>query len=78
MKKFSYLTALTFRKERVPIEESAGRIAARNAGVTPPCTPLVLAGEQITPEAAEALKNAKHTFGLTDGKIEVIKIGGER
>lgn len=78
VKKFSYLTALTFRKERVPIEESAGRIAARNAGVTPPCTPLVLAGEQITPEAAEALKNAKHTFGMTDGKIEVIKIGGER
>lgn len=78
VKKFSYLTALTFRKESVPIEECAGRIAARNAGVTPPCIPVVLAGEQITPQAAEALKKSKHVFGVADGKIEVIKIGGEK
>lgn len=78
VKKFSYLTALTFRKESVPVEECAGRIAARNAGVTPPCIPVVLAGEQITPQAAEALKKSKHVFGIADGKIEVIKIGGEK
>ena len=78
VKKFSYLTALTFRKESVPVEECAGRIAARNAGVTPPCIPVVLAGEQITPQAAEALKKSKHVFGVADGKIEVIKIGGEK
>ena len=78
VKKFSYLTALTFRKESVPVEECAGRIAARNAGVTPPCIPVVLAGEQITPQAAEALKKSKYVFGIADGKIEVIKIGGEK
>lgn len=78
IKKFSYLTALSFRKESVPVGESAGRICARNAGVTPPCVPVVMAGEMITEKAAEALKNARHTFGVTDGKIEVIKIGGNK
>ncbi len=76
VKKFSYLTALTFRKESVPLSESVGRVAARNAGVAPPCVPVVVAGEQITERAAELLQEAKHTFGIADGKIEVIKIGG--
>lgn len=74
LKKFSYLTALTFAKERVPLSEAAGRICARNAGVTPPCFPVVVAGEQITEQAVAALAAAKHTFG-TDGGIEVIRIG---
>lgn len=78
IKKFSYLAALAFRKESVPIAQAAGRIAARNAGATPPCFPVVVAGEQITEQAVELLKNAKHTFGVIDGKIEVIKIGGEQ
>lgn len=76
VKKFSYLTALTFEKERVPLDEAEGRIAARNAGVTPPCIPVVLAGEMITAPAAELLKSAKHCFGVEDGGIEVIRIGG--
>ena len=78
IKKFSYLTALTFRKESVPVAQSAGRICARNVGVTPPCVPVVVAGEQITDQAAALLEEAKHTFGIVDGKIEVIKIGSER
>lgn len=78
IRKFSYLAALTFRKESVPVGEAAGRIAARNAGVTPPCVPAVIAGEQITEQVVQMLKNARHTFGITDGKIEVIKIGGAK
>lgn len=77
VKKFSYLTANSLALEYVPLEKAAGRIAARNAGVTPPCFPTVIAGEQITEEAAEALKKARHTFGVRrDGKIAVINIGG--
>lgn len=78
VKKFSYLTALSFRKESVPLSEAAGRVCARNAGAAPPCVPAVVAGELITEQAAELLKRSKHTFGVHDGKIEVIKIGGER
>ena len=58
----------------MPLSEAAGRICARNAGVTPPCFPVVVAGEQITEQAVAALAAAKHTFG-TDGGIEVIRIG---
>ena len=76
VKKFSYLTAHTLSYEYIPVENSAGRIAARNAGITPPCYPIVIAGEQITPQAVQALSEAAHTFGLKDKKIAVTKIGG--
>lgn len=76
VKKFGYLTSRSVAFERVPLAAAAGRIAARNAGVTPPCYPVVVAGEQITPEAAEALIRAKHTFGVTDGTVAVMNIGG--
>ena len=76
VKKFSYLTAHTLAYEYVPVADAAGRIAARNAGITPPCYPIVIAGEQITPQAVRALTQAPHTFGLKDKKIAVTKIGG--
>ena len=76
VKKFSYLTALTFAVQEVPLEKAAGKVCARNAGVTPPCFPLVIAGEVIGKETAECLKRAKSTFGVKNGKISVIKIGG--
>ena len=77
VKKFSYLTANSLALEYVPLEEAAGRIAARNAGVTPPCFPTVVAGEQITGEVVEALSQAAHTFGVFRGKVAVINIGGK-
>lgn len=76
VKKFSYLTAHSLAFEYVPLERAAGRIAARNAGVTPPCYPVVVAGEQITEEAAEALAKAPHTFGVRRGEVAVVNIGG--
>ena len=76
IEKFGYLTAFSLESERVPLEKAAGRIAARNAGITPPCFPVVVAGEQITEQAAETLSRAKHTFGVKNGTVAVIKIGG--
>lgn len=76
IKKFSYLTAHTLAYEYVPLSEAVGRIAARNAGVTPPCYPIVVAGEQVTAQAALALERAPHTFGLKEKTIAVTKIGG--
>ena len=76
IKKFGYLTAQTLPRERVPLAEAAGRIAARSIGVTPPCFPVVLAGEQITAAAADLLARAPHTFGVEAGEVEVIRIGG--
>lgn len=35
--------------------------------------PVIAAGEIITEEAAKLLKSAPHTFGLTNGKIKVVK-----
>lgn len=77
-KKFSYLTALTFPTESVALADATGRVCARNAGVTPPCFPVVVAGELITESVADTLMSAKHTFGIKEGRIEVIKIGGNR
>lgn len=76
VKKFGYLTAQSLPFEYVPLTQAAGRVAARGAGITPPCYPVVVAGEQITAEAAQALAQAKHTFGIKNGKIAVLHIGG--
>ena len=37
----------------------------------------VVAGEQITEAAAEALSKAAHTFGVYRGRVAVINIGGK-
>lgn len=74
-KKFGYLTARSFSFEYVPLSGAVGRVAARNAGITPPCWPVVVAGELITEEAAEALARAPHTFGIRGGKIAVVTRG---
>ena len=53
------------------LEKAAGRTCARACGIVPPCVPLIAAGEVITAEKAARLKKARHTFGLTDGRITV-------
>lgn len=75
VRKFGFLTAVTLPSEEVPLQEAAGRVAAQNAGLTPPCWPLVIAGEQISEQTVRALAGAEHTFGVKDGKISVLKIG---
>ena len=69
----TYQNALCGDKEFVPLESAQGRVCAGNAGVTPPCIPVIVGGELITKEAVTALLCAKNTFGVTDGEVAVVK-----
>ena len=55
----------------LPPEAAVGKVCARACGMVPPCIPLLLAGNVVTADAAARLARARHTFGLTDGKISV-------
>lgn len=70
---YSYLYALKAKSEYIPLAESVGRMCAQNAGISPPCLPVVIAGEMISAAAVEILRGSKNTFGLVDGKIKVVK-----
>lgn len=70
---YSFIYALRQRSEYVPLREAVGRMCAENAGVTPPCLPVVIAGEMVSSQAAELLSSAKNTFGVRDGKIKVVR-----
>ena len=70
---YSYLYAHKKPCELVNLEDAVGRMCARNAGVTPPCIPVIAAGEIITVQAVKTLMSAKHTFGLREGKIYAVK-----
>ncbi len=70
---YSFLYALKRQSEYVPLNDAAGRMCAENAGLTPPCLPVIIAGEMITPQAIALLVKAKNTFGLRSGKIKVVK-----
>ncbi|MDD4315742.1 MAG: hypothetical protein PHC84_01125 [Clostridia bacterium] len=59
--------------ELVAPEAAVGRRAYCDMGVYPPGVPAVVAGEVITPEAAELLeKNASNSFGLVNGLAAVL------
>ena len=70
---YSFQYALRKPSEWVELESAVGRMCAKNAGITPPCIPIVIAGEMVTAAAVKALSAAGHTFGLRDGKICVVK-----
>ncbi|MCH5142838.1 MAG: DegT/DnrJ/EryC1/StrS family aminotransferase [Clostridiales bacterium] len=70
---FSFQYALKRKRELIPLKNAAGRMCAVNAGITPPCIPVVVAGEMITKEVIEVLSAADDTFGMADGKIWVVK-----
>ncbi len=70
---YSYLYALKQPWEYIPLNQSVGRMCAANAGITPPCLPVLIAGEIISPQAVKLLESAEKTFGLTEGKIKVVK-----
>lgn len=55
----------------VPVKESAGYTCAEEAGLFPPCVPLVKKGEIITERIAARLTLADNTYGLQDGNIAV-------
>ena len=70
---YSFQYALRKQSEWVDLDDSVGRMCAKNAGLTPPCIPVVVTGEMITLAAVKTLGQAKNTFGINDGKICVVK-----
>lgn len=70
---YSFQYALRKQSEWVPLEEAVGRMCAANAGLAPPCIPVVVTGEMLTLAAVKTLSQAKSTFGIKDGKICVVK-----
>lgn len=70
---YSFQYAIKRPRELVSLDSAIGRMCAVNAGVAPPCTAVVAAGELITKPAVEILTAGHATFGLTDGKIWVVK-----
>ena len=71
-RKVSYLQAKNLPYEEVSLKDSLGRICAENAGLFPPCYPLIIAGEVFDNEVIDALLN-KNTFGVYNGKVKVCK-----
>ncbi len=59
------------RTERVPLMQALGRTAAADAGIFPPCVPLVRRGERFSEETLRRLSQAENTFGLKDGTVSV-------
>lgn len=70
---YSFQYALRKNYEWVEPDDAVGRMCAKNAGIAPPCIPVIVTGEMITLAAVKALTQAKHTFGMNDGKICVVK-----
>lgn len=69
---YSYLYSLKQKHELVPLDGAAGRMCAGNVGISPPCTPVIVAGEIITAQAIKILSGAKGVYGLYGGKIRVV------
>ena len=70
---YSFLYAYRQKTEWVPLKQSVGKMCADNAGITPPCLPVVIAGEMISQQAVDVLLKANDTFGIVHGKIKVAK-----
>ncbi len=71
-RKIEYVTARTLQREEIDLSVAKGRICAENAGVFPPCYPIITAGEIFDDRVIEALF-VKNTFGVKNGKVKVIK-----
>ena len=69
---YSYLYSLKQKHELVPLDGAEGRMCAGNVGISPPCTPVIVAGEIITEQAIKILSGAKGVYGLYGGKIRVV------
>ena len=68
----SFIDASRQETEYVDLNESEGRISAVEAGLFPPCLPVIARGEIITKEVVEILSRT-NTFGLQHGRILVLK-----
>lgn len=70
---YSFLYAYRQKTEWVPLKSAVGRMCADNTGITPPCLPVIIAGELVTEQAVQVLLKAHKTFGIVEGKIKVVK-----
>ena len=71
-RKLSYKNAKEQESEWVNLKDACGRICALNAGVFPPCYPVITAGEVFDNSVIDALL-VKNTFGKENNKVKVIK-----
>ncbi|MBE7087405.1 MAG: aminotransferase class I/II-fold pyridoxal phosphate-dependent enzyme [Clostridiales bacterium] len=71
-RKMPYLLAVSSAVEEVPLSNAVGQIAGENAGLFPPCYPVVTAGEVITDDVIKVL-SATNVFGVKNGKIKIVK-----
>ncbi len=71
-RKAPYLQSNYKEGEYVELERAIGEISGVDAGLFPPCMPIITAGEVINEEVAKVLKE-KNVFGLKDGKIKIIR-----
>ena len=69
---YSFQYALKRQCEWIDLDKAVGRMCAKNAGLAPPCIPIVVTGEMITAATVKAL-SVKSTFGLKNGQICVVK-----
>lgn len=72
-RQIDYITAKCSEYEEIDISDAEGRISAENAGLFPPCSPIITAGEIIDGRIIKLLKEEKNVFGIKDGKIRVLK-----
>lgn len=70
-----FLSACNAEYEYIDLKNAKGRVCARNAGLNPPCIPVAVAGETITDYEIKLLSVADGTFGLSGGKVAVVKNG---
>ena len=69
---YSFQYALKRPSEWVEPREAIGRMCAMNVGLTPPCIPVIAAGEMVTEAAVKVLLSGT-AYGMADGKIKVVK-----
>lgn len=59
------------KTEWISLQESAGKVCAKECGLFPPCIPLLRKGETISKSKLNRLAKAASAFGLKEGKILV-------
>lgn len=62
-------------KEWASLSNAVGRVAASQMGIFPPCLPIALDGQVLDERTVARLQEAKHTFGVEDGKVLVYTKG---
>lgn len=72
VRKMGYVKARKSESESLLLKDALGRVCAQNAGLFPPCYPVITAGEIYDSSVIERL-SAKNTFGVEGGFVKVVK-----